>query len=150
MAAVSAEGSTVCVFIRRLNSSCSLSTAFVVRADRHWLSGNRNNQRLFGTANASPYVKDGINDFVVSGRQGAINPNNIGTKAAAHCHTTIDAGGTAVIRLRLNAAIDTSYNDFDQIVEQRRSEASAFYRAITPAAVGEDAANVMRQALAGM
>src|ERR1051326_5364685 len=41
MAAVSAEGSTVWVFIRRLNSSCSLSTAFVVRADRHWLSGNR-------------------------------------------------------------------------------------------------------------
>src|SRR3982751_6215745 len=32
MAAVSAEGSTVCVLIRRLNSSCSRSIAFVVRA----------------------------------------------------------------------------------------------------------------------
>src|SRR6201995_88385 len=41
MAAVSAEGSTVCVLIRRLNSSCSRSTALVVRADRHWLSGKR-------------------------------------------------------------------------------------------------------------
>src|SRR3954466_14832237 len=41
MAAVSAEGSTVWVLIRRLNSSCSRSTAFVVRADFHWLGGRR-------------------------------------------------------------------------------------------------------------
>ncbi len=41
MAAVSAEGSTVCVLIRRLNSSCSRSLAFVVRADFHWLEGSR-------------------------------------------------------------------------------------------------------------
>src|ERR687886_662519 len=41
MAAVSAEGSTVCVLMRRLNSSCSRSIAFVVRADFHWLEGSR-------------------------------------------------------------------------------------------------------------
>ena len=39
---------------------------------------------------------------------------------------------------------------FEQIIEARRREADAFYRAITPAGVGDDAANVMRQALAGM
>jgi hypothetical protein len=32
MAAVSADGSTVYILIRRLNSSCSRSIAFVVRA----------------------------------------------------------------------------------------------------------------------
>ena len=37
----SAEGSTVCVLMRRLNSSCSRSIAFVVRADFHWLGGSR-------------------------------------------------------------------------------------------------------------
>src|SRR5689334_8582670 len=41
IAAVSAEGSTVCVLIRRLNSSWSRSIALVVRADFHWLSGSR-------------------------------------------------------------------------------------------------------------
>ena len=41
MAAVSAEGSTVWVLIRRLNSSCSRSIALVVRALFHWLTGNR-------------------------------------------------------------------------------------------------------------
>jgi hypothetical protein len=41
IAAVSADGSTVCVLILRLNSSCSRSIAFVVRALRHWLGGRR-------------------------------------------------------------------------------------------------------------
>ena len=41
MAAVSAEGSTVWVLIRRLNSSWSRSIALVVRALFHWLKGNR-------------------------------------------------------------------------------------------------------------
>jgi hypothetical protein len=41
IAAVSAEGSTVCVLIRRLNSSCSRSIALVVRTLRHWLGGSR-------------------------------------------------------------------------------------------------------------
>src|SRR5262249_61767037 len=41
IAAVSADGSTVCVLIRRLNSSCRRSIALVVRALRHWLGGSR-------------------------------------------------------------------------------------------------------------
>src|SRR5882762_2820919 len=41
MAAVSADGSTVCVLIRRLNSSCNRSIALVVRTLRHWLGGSR-------------------------------------------------------------------------------------------------------------
>ncbi len=33
-----------------------------------------NNQRIFGYENPSPYVKDGINDFVVHGAKTAVNP----------------------------------------------------------------------------
>ena len=39
-AAVWADGSTVCVLIRRLNS-CKRSIAFVVLALRHWVGGRR-------------------------------------------------------------------------------------------------------------
>src|SRR6202035_399520 len=41
IAAVSADGSTVWVLIRRLNSSWSRSIALVVRALFHWLGGSR-------------------------------------------------------------------------------------------------------------
>ena len=113
-----------------------------------------NNERLFGTANPTPYVKDGINDCVVADRQRAVNPNNTGTKAAAHYELRVGARATAVIRLRLSntapGAEEPFGTRFEQIVEARQREADEFYRAVTPAGVGEDAANVMRQALAGM
>src|SRR5271169_5169709 len=113
-----------------------------------------NNQRLFGTANPTPYVKDGINDCVVADRHNAVNPNNTGTKAAAHYQLRVGARATAVIRLRLTNVAAGSEEPFGrrfaQIVEARRREADDFYRAITPPGVAEDAANVIRQALAGM
>jgi Glycosyl hydrolase family 63 C-terminal domain len=114
-----------------------------------------NNQRIFGSPNASPYVKDGINDFVVAGEQSAVNPRQTGTKAAAHYQVDVGPGQTAVVQLRLtNVAPDSIgipfANSFGQILGRRQREADEFYRAITPAGVSEDAANVMRQALAGM
>ena len=63
-----------------------------------------NNQRLFGSANATAYVKDGINDFVTAGKQDAVNPQQVGTKAAAHYQVTVGAGQTTVVRLRLTNA----------------------------------------------
>src|SRR5271165_1387337 len=111
-----------------------------------------NNERLFGTSNATPYVKDGINNYVVAGRQDAVNPNQTGTKAAAHYQLNVGAGETAVIRLRLSnaASRDPFGGQFNQIIEERRGEADAFYQAITPTRISEDEARVMRQALAGM
>src|SRR4051794_24744218 len=50
-----------------------------------------NNARLFGGTNASRYVKDGINNYVVAGRLDAVNPEHTGTKASAHYRLTVDA-----------------------------------------------------------
>ncbi|HEY1270365.1 MAG TPA: glucosidase, partial [Terriglobales bacterium] len=111
-----------------------------------------NNERLFGRANPTPYVKDGFNNYVVSGRQEAVNPNRTGTKAAAHYQVNVAPGATAAIRLRLGniGAGEPFGSQFDQVVDERRRDADAFYRAITPSRVGEDAADVLRQAFAGM
>src|SRR5271170_3527648 len=113
-----------------------------------------NNERIFGTPNASPYVKDGINNYVVNGKQDAVNPEQTGTKAAAHCRVTIDAGQIATIRLRLSdlapVAMSDPFKSFSQIMQLRQDEANEFYRDITPERVSKDEALVMRQALAGM
>jgi len=91
---------------------------------------------------------------VVAGRQNTVNPGNTGTKAAAHYQLRVGAGANAVIRLRLTNVAGGGEEPFGarfvQILEARRREADEFYRSITPPGVGEDAANVMRQALAGM
>jgi hypothetical protein len=63
-----------------------------------------NHERLFpGQKNESPYVKDGINDCVVQGRQGAVNPEKRGTKVAAHYRRVVGPGQSATVRLRLTA-----------------------------------------------
>src|SRR5262249_36581749 len=64
----------------------------------------------------------------------------------------VGAGQTEVLRLRLsNAASDAPFGPiFNEGFDRRRLEADEYYRAITPANVGEDAANVLRQASAGM
>ncbi len=113
-----------------------------------------NNQRCFGTTNSSPYVKDGINQFLTAGKADAINPAQIGTKSAAHYELTVDGGQTAVVRVRLTSgsfANATPFSDqFDETVARRKAEADEFYKSITPPAISADRANVMRQALAGM
>lgn len=115
-----------------------------------------NNARLFGSANASPWVKDGINNYVVNGEAVAVNPAQAGTKAAAHYQATVGAGETRIFHLRLTrrapAELARPFADFDTVFQNRLVEADAFYHAITPAAVRKDPdrANVMRQALAGM
>ena len=113
-----------------------------------------NNERIFGKPNASPYVKDGINNYVIHGKQDTVNPGQTGTKAAAHYIISVAARETAAIRLRLSdlapAAIGDPFSSFAQTMQTRRGEADEFYRAITPEGVREDEARVMRQALAGM
>ena len=60
-----------------------------------------NNERAFGTANDTPYAKDGIDRAVVHGDAAAVNPDGTGTKAALHYVLTVPAGGTVTLRLRL-------------------------------------------------
>ena len=60
-----------------------------------------NTLRLYGVPNASPYVKDGINDYIVAGTKETVNPQPVGTKAAVHYHPLIAPGESVTYRLRL-------------------------------------------------
>jgi hypothetical protein len=120
-----------------------------------------NTQRVFGVRNRTPYVKDAFNTFIVDGQQNAVNPEGRGTKAAPYYRRTIDARGLRRIRLRLSdvspANVTNAYGEngpfgrhFEDVMLRRKQEADDFYAAIIPSSLGDDAANVMRQALAGM
>jgi len=122
-----------------------------------------NNERLFpGQKNDSPYVKDGINNCVVQGNHCAVNPEQQGTKVAAHYRLDVVPGQSSTVRLRLTGQTDAgksrdskttaSYftKEFDDVLTARLQEADDFYRSVTPPSVPPDAAKVMRQAIAGM
>ena len=87
-----------------------------------------NTERLFATPNPTRYVKDGINDCIVQGRRQAVNPEQTGTKAAAHYALTIGAGEWRTLRLRLRkpAAEEAFGSTFKATMELRRKEADEF------------------------
>jgi hypothetical protein len=117
--------------------------------------------RLYGGANATPYVKDGINEAVVHGRTEAVNPAEVGTKAAAHYRMSIGSGETATIHLRLLQIVDCRLQIDDERLNlqsticnlqfsERQAESDAFYAAIQPANLNDDLRQIQRQAFAGM
>ena len=117
-----------------------------------------NSQRLWGTANESPWVKDAFHEYVVAGEADAVNPERTGTKAAARYLLEVPAGGARVVRLRLSRADAVAAGSgaapladgFDAIVAARLADADEFYERITPPSLDEDQRLVHRQALAGM
>jgi hypothetical protein len=120
-----------------------------------------NTERLFGSPNRTPYVKDGISNYIIHGQENAVNPEKKGTKASAHYALTVEAGGSKILRLRLNdvalAGVTSTkkgqigpFGSFDTVMAARKQEAEEFYASVIPSSLSTDEANVMRQALAGM
>ena len=112
-----------------------------------------NSERLFGAPNPSPYVKDGINDHVVHGAPGRVNPARTGTKAALHYRVTLGPGESAAIKLRLANTPplgDRLGAEFDALLAHRIAEADAFYATVIPDCLPDDGKRVMRQALGGL
>ncbi len=128
-----------------------------------------NTRKLFGAENRAPFVKDGINDYVVHGNLHAVNPEKHGTKAAALYRLRLAPGASATLRLRLTdqepkvvrksaprlvlseaPKIEPLGSSFDAAISARINEADEFYAARIPKNLSEDAKNVQRQAFAGL
>jgi hypothetical protein len=110
-----------------------------------------NTQRLWGLPNASPFVKDSINDTIVQGADGRVNPDLRGTKVALHYVFNLAPGETNVLRLRLTGQTPAQpFVGFEDIFTLRQKEADDFYATVQPERLSEDECRVMRQAFAGL
>lgn len=114
-----------------------------------------NELRIIGRPNRTPFVKDGINNFMVHRNTTSINSEQTGTKVSPHFEIVVPAANSVVLRLRLtDKAPDILSEPFDaiyeRVFEERVADCDEFYKSITPKNVSDDEALVMRQALAGM
>jgi len=115
-----------------------------------------NIERIFGQKNRTPYVKDGINNYIVDGVKSGLNPEGIGTKSAAHYEITVPPSKMHVIRLRFtDAASATPHQsffgkEFDHVLAERHREANQFYSLLAPESADVEQRRVLRQGLAGM
>ncbi|MCE0485129.1 MAG: hypothetical protein LV479_12945 [Methylacidiphilales bacterium] len=115
-----------------------------------------NRQRLFGVPNLEPYVKDAFHEALIHGYGAAVNPEQAGTKTAAHYVIELSAGQEWVVRLRLvelSAAptlVQAFGDNFSQLLNGKRQEADIFYRNHLPYPLESEEFRVMRQAQAGL
>ena len=113
-----------------------------------------NFERLFGSHNSTPYVKDSFHDYLIHGKKEAVNPALSGTKVAAHYHLTLEANETRTVQLRFSNHSPEQVLPFDdgfaKTIATRKQEADEFYASIIPEQLSDDEKHVQRQAFAGM
>ncbi len=113
-----------------------------------------NAERLFGTSNPSPYVKDAFHRYLIEGRSDAVNPAGEGTKAALCYRLDLPPGGEAVLHFRLTAegswTAKAFGDDFNHIFETRIMEADAYYAPRIEPGLSEDGKRIARQSFAGL
>ncbi len=78
---------------------------------------NETNERcVFNTGTGDGYFKDAFHDYVVHGAKQAVNPANIGTKAAGLYRLNLAPGANATVRMRMRPTASSgsdAFADFD-------------------------------------
>jgi hypothetical protein len=125
-------------------------TLYSEEPDIHLFCDNETNyQRLYNGENKG-FCKDGVQEYLIHGREGAINYEQ-GTKAVLNYEHVIPAGGSVSVRLRLCPNCPGGpFNNFEEIFSVRIRETDEFYAELQHEITDEDERRVQRQAFAGM
>ena len=109
-----------------------------------------NDALLFGSTNASPTTKDGVDSYVVRGDAAAVSRDE-GSKVAGHVSTTLAGGASLTVTVRFAPAdLAMPFDDADEVLATRRREADEFYAALADPSLSDDERLVQRQAIAGL
>ena len=109
---------------------------------------------LFGVENRTPFVKDGIDRYIVHGDSTAVNPAGTGTKVALRYHfDAVAPGATVRVQLRLSTA-EVDEHTFgpgtEAVLADRRREADDFYAHVLPERTDDTDRAIARRAFAGL
>ncbi len=124
------------------------------QADKCLFTDNETNtEKIKGIPNESIFVKDAFHDAVINGKNiGELIRKKSGTKFSPVYKMKVAAGATKTIYCRLSSKeIDKPFAwGFKDVFNVRKQEANDFYEAILPWGMGQDMAQIQRQALAGI
>ena len=141
---------------------------FILEVDNHpdtqeqpeilFTENESNSMALWGAPTYTNYVKDGFHRYIIQRDSNAVNPKNIGTKACAvYKFTSVPAGESRTVRLRLSKKSDEYYKDaqsfsgaFDQTFEEQIKAADQFYEAVIPSTLSSELKLISRQSYAGL
>jgi hypothetical protein len=109
-----------------------------------------NNERIFHRRNDSPFVKDGINNYVIN-NEASVNPEKQGTKAAIWLKENIRAGASKTFKIRLSkAGIEDPWLKFEEIFTRRKKETDEYYFQLTPKKLSPSKKELLRSTVSGL
>ncbi|MDV7699022.1 glucosidase [Chryseobacterium soli] len=110
-----------------------------------------NSERIYQSPNTSNYCKDGINNFIINGNSGSVNPEHVGTKASFFIDENFKAKETKTFEFRMSdKKLEKPFEDFEETFSKRQKESDEFYAEIQKGIQTDDEKLVQRQAFAGM
>jgi len=121
-----------------------------------WLftENDSNKSKLYNTQNETSFVKDAFHEYLIKGVGNAVNPDNVGSKVAAHHVYEIPAESKIEIKMRLYSEKqepkEVFGNSFNQVFEERIKEHDEYYDVIVPKELHAEEKNVVIQGFAGM
>ncbi|MFM9911184.1 MAG: MGH1-like glycoside hydrolase domain-containing protein [Chitinophagaceae bacterium] len=126
-----------------------------VTNERLMTENETNTERVFGYANTSPFAKDAFHNAVVNNEDNLheqLKNKTTGTKFSPVYRLIIPAKESQKIFLRLSKeALQHPFDkNFDIVFADRKKEADEFYKNLLPENCSADAANIQRQAFAGL
>lgn len=138
------------VVIAEVNKKNTYHVAFEGHPTLLFCENETNRKRHYGLEEPG-FFKDAFHDYVVHGQSSAVNPAQVGTKAAGHYVLNLAPGESKTIRVRLTKdGIAQPWQQFDQIFAKRQREADEYYAALQHEIADEDVRLVQRQAFAGL
>src|ERR1700736_3595576 len=126
---------------------------FCDATDEFLFTENETNfQRLYGSENFCPFVKDSFHEYLISGKKTATNPSLRGTKVAPLYRLKLAAGESRIVYLRLVSVAewDGRPQADPGVFDARKNETDEFYERLIGGLNNAESKNVARQASAGL
>jgi hypothetical protein len=110
-----------------------------------------NTERIFGWKGDNRFYKDAFHEYLIHGKQEAVNPAPQGTKACAVYRLSIAGQNQIVLHFRLarEGSADLPTTKWDGVFDDRIRECMDYYGAFDEG-LTEEVRHVQRQAFAGM
>jgi hypothetical protein len=109
-----------------------------------------NNQRMYNRPNDSPFVKDGINNYIIN-QENTVNPLQQGTKAAIWLKAKIQPGASKIFKIRFSKnQIEDPWTAFDEIFIKRQSDTDQYYDQLAPNNLSAEHKSLLRSSVSGL
>ncbi len=136
-----------------LQTSSSRNGSFFLyheEGEQLFCENETNNQRMYNRPNDSPFVKDGINNYIIN-KESSINPLKQGTKAAIWLKAKIPPGASKTFKVRFSKnQIADPWTAFDEIFINRQSDTDQYYDQLTPNNLSAEHKSLLRSSVSGL